>query len=317
MELETFDQLTRKLVANIKNGDYSNRKSLDLIIKQLENLPPNEKDINSAYIEKIKTIIDGFSDIQGVLTDEQIETLIFALQWRSTKQSNNNINEFEQLIYQLTLDIQAGMYNTKSSLLIIMDQLDNLPDSEKNIYDQQITKIKTTIKGYRDKSDILTKRQKAALLFAMEGKIGKRKGRLPAHFFSNNNIIKLNDSERNPFHRDADNIIQNVNYYYSGISVNKQVPRFDEDDVITEATLLLLNKLTYNMMSSGITMCIVEYLEIVEMTLSSDDNKYQVFYNEIMNMLQKQGWIKNRGFQREPNKDDIVMALNDLIEKYM
>lgn len=228
-----------------------------------------------------------------------------------------NYVTFSELIVKAIDDVENGKYNSKTSLVALVEQLDNLPISERELHGNHIDRIKNSIRGYNNKFDLLTKNQIKSLIFILEGRTGKKK-KLHKNFFS---------ASPSPAGRTANIDIDNFAYnigHYGGIDVctdertikfTKFHHKFDADDIITEPTLVLLSKITSNMMSSGITMCLLEYLELLQITL--EDELHQKFYDEIMTMLEKEGWGKNGGFQREPKRDSIAMALNDLIMKYI
>lgn len=221
-------------------------------------------------------------------------------------------NTFSDLIIEAIEDVKNGKYNSKSSLLVLVERLDKLSSLERGIYGNHIDRIKNTIKGYNNtntKSDLLTNNQLKALTFILEGRTGKKKkfnGFPSAQKQTNlgrfNKIDVNNASERT--------IKSGETQSYNTII------KFDADDMITEASLTLLTRINSGIMSSGITVCLLEYLEILQIALEEGE-KYQKFYDEIMIMLEKEGWGKNGGFQREPKKISIGFALSDLIVKYM
>lgn len=87
-----------------------------------------------------------------------------------------------------------------------------------------------------------------------------------------------------------------------------------DDMVITATTMLLLN-LNQNILSSNITNFIQNYVEIIDMALAEEYNTYIDFHSKIMAILEKQGWIKNRGFQREPKKLELIKEIDELLQE--
>ena len=98
------------------------------------------------------------------------------------------------------------------------------------------------------------------------------------------------------------------------VQYNRKI--LQSDDMVMSTTSILLLNLNKNILSSNMTNYIKDYLEILEMALAEDYDKYIDLHNDIMTMLQKQGWIRNRGFQREPKKTDIIKELDEIIQKY-
>lgn len=87
------------------------------------------------------------------------------------------------------------------------------------------------------------------------------------------------------------------------------------DDMVMALTTVLLTDLNHIMLSSNISNYINNYLEILEMALLEDRVKYNDIYDDILVMLERQGW-KN-GFQREPNQSELVKHLSEIVDKYL
>lgn len=101
----------------------------------------------------------------------------------------------------------------------------------------------------------------------------------------------------------------------NGIPVkdNKIIEKFSREDVVIVTTLELLNNLIRNVMSISITNQILEYLDIIDMVMLEDNEKYCYIYGEIIRALQSQGWEIGHGFQREPNVKELILSLDKIL----
>lgn len=97
----------------------------------------------------------------------------------------------------------------------------------------------------------------------------------------------------------------------------KNYGKFDNDDIISETTLRLLTTLNSNILSSGITVCILDYLEILDVVLLENHQKYNRFYEDVLTMLQNNNWVKDRGFMKEPKRESLVADLNKIVTNYI
>jgi hypothetical protein len=88
--------------------------------------------------------------------------------------------------------------------------------------------------------------------------------------------------------------------------------KFDDNNIITRATLRLIIKLSSNILSSDITNHILVYLRDI-----NHSYQYINFKEDIEIMLENQGWHKDKGFMRQPNKDELIRDLNIIIDRYI
>jgi hypothetical protein len=184
-----------------------------------------------------------------------------------------SITNFDTLIDKFVLDIKNERYKTVGSLYEIIKDIERLPKSVQYDHIRDIEKIVTTINEFGDPQQILGENRITALLSLL--------------------ICQINRKE---------------------INVTKEnINKIDEHDLIIETTQQLLINLNSNILSSNVTNYIIEYLTILDMILTEDHDKYIKFYNDVMRILQEQGWVKDHGFQREPNKIKLAEELNKMI----
>lgn len=185
---------------------------------------------------------------------------------------------FADFISKLVSNLDNKKYQTTSSLYEVIKEIDRLPNDVRKKHIKDIEKIVVTIQNLGDPQTKLSQNQIDKLVSVL------------------NFDIKEEGIKEEP--------------------INNMHLKLSKDDIMVETTRQLLVNLNENMLSSNVTNHVLEYLDIINMILLENDEKYGKFYDDIMLVLMEQGWKKDHGFMREPNKIKIGEELDRILILY-
>lgn len=191
-------------------------------------------------------------------------------------------------------------YDTIGSLQDMIRILDKLPNEEKLIHCVIIDKIKNAIKGYGNTDNKITNNQRKNLI----------------HIINQFNFTKsLKSKDESLKFRDWKPQVSLPFTEWKTEADTEADKKIDPDDVIYSVILSLLTNLSYDNLSSGITVIITDYLDMVNDIINYDPN-HEKIVKEIEIILKDNGWT-NSGFYSEPDKNKLMQALQSIANKYL
>lgn len=234
-------------------------------------------------------------------------------------------NLFEDLVNTFSCNHNTSI----QELYNFIEELDKLPDYEKDTHHLHIELIRNTVKGYGKLTDdtkkfTLTDKQIDRFKLALHNKCDRKKKRMsdPSTMIARIQHLSSMPSlspiyPPNPY---GFNFSQDDNPL-PGVYANNK-PDFDEDDVIFSIVFELLINMNRDTTGSSLTNYILEYLKSIEILLESNDEKrYCDITRNITRCLENHGWIcKNAntlgGFKTEPRRVELVKDLEKIVNLY-
>ena len=251
-------------------------------------------------------------------------------------------NLFEDLVNTFSCNHNTSI----QELYNFIEELDKLPDYEKDAHHLHIELIKNTVKGYGKLTDdtkkfTLTDKQIDRFKLALHNRCGNKKRRthnpslMMEPYDPLSTMIKIQHLSSIPslqpiypsnlyefnFSQDDPSSIPSLAPIYHNY-INNKKPDFGEDDVIFSIVFGLLINMNRDTTGSSLTNYILEYLESIEILLESDDEKrYVDITRNITRCLENYGWIcKNAntlgGFKTEPKRVELVKDLEKIVNLY-
>jgi hypothetical protein len=197
------------------------------------------------------------------------------------------------------IQLRNNVYSTIESLQNILIEINKLPiecltgDNECYVY-----RIKKTIEAFNGPGKLT----------------GKQRYRLIRVFKDCCELIEYKIQPPKPmsshesYSSDTTRLIDN-NYDFGVIKLTE-----DNDLVISQVIFSFIVDLSRDVMTSTLNIVVLEYFETMESLLLENSERYSDIANEISSCLIKYGW--ERGFTKEPKTKDMVLDLQNIVNKY-
>lgn len=91
----------------------------------------------------------------------------------------------------------------------------------------------------------------------------------------------------------------------------------EQNDFIIETTRQLLFDLNRNLLTSDIGNYIANYLDILNLVLLEDNQKYALFYENVITVLENNGWTQHHSFTTAPDRIELFKGLEQALLSYI
>jgi hypothetical protein len=287
--METYLCVVKKIIENFEY-DYPTVGSLQNILHQINHLSVDEKLKYQTYIFSINEAIANCGSDNKRLTDKQANNILGLLRGSVLfiPLPNNKLvcvdNSFYLTIKELLDTFDYETVGSLQGIIVKIESYVTIKESEK--HHKSITEINRIIKSFgKNYSRALTEWQRSVIFKVLEDSIT----------YKSPTIVK-NDPTTFKLHT----------------IVKKE--KFPPDDIIHEVVYNLITKLTNDVMASSITTYVVDYLEVVKYLLEGDLDRYNNITSEINECLKDHNW--QNGFQKEPNREALLIDLQEIANDY-
>lgn len=316
----TFTSVVKEGIRSL-DMKYVSVGTLQSITEKINGLPQEEKDKYENPIvlikEKIRQATNFATNVNTEITAYRILDIRSSLNQALLYEPAIPTNTFHGLINGV-IKVFHDEYDTVGSLDRIIAKIEALPQEQQTKYDERITKIKSTIKGYGEFKDrTLSSKQTNRIL-----KVLREAVPVPSNVIDHNKLLNSNYSGHSIQRFSPLSQLNTTNYNTTPyLTLEKKVVKFDTNDQIFQVVFTLLTDLSSFTLSSTLTTYVQTYYVLVNILLEDNFYKYKDITDEIEGCLQKYGWKckdskSEGGFQTIPNQEDLVKDLKKITDKY-